>query len=135
MWANGDITSPQKAAEVLRQTGADGVMVGRAAQGRPWLFTQIRHFLHHGTPPAPMPFRTAADTVLRHLEAMYAFYGEAAGARIARKHIGWYVAPLAGGEAFRKHANTLDSAAAQYDAAAAFLENLACETPYWPNEN
>lgn len=135
VWANGDITSPQKAAEVLRQTGADGVMVGRATQGRPWLFAQIRHFLHHGTPPAPLPFQTAADTVLRHLEAMYAFYGEAAGARIARKHIGWYVAPLAGGEAFRKHANTLDSAAAQYDAAAAFLENLACETPYWPNEN
>ncbi|MGF6148010.1 Probable tRNA-dihydrouridine synthase [Kingella potus] len=135
VWANGDITSPQKAADVLRQTGADGVMIGRAAQGRPWLFAEIRHFLRHGTPPAPMPFQTAAAVMLRHLEAIYAFYGSHAGMRIARKHIGWYAAPLAGGEAFRKYANTLDCAAAQYDATAAFLENLARETPHWPNEN
>ncbi|ASP17378.1 tRNA dihydrouridine synthase DusB [Neisseria sp. 23W00296] len=135
LWVNGDIASAEKAAAVLRQTGADGVMVGRGAQGRPWLFAEIKHFLQHGTPPAPIAFQTAADTFLQHLRAMYAFYGDTAGARIARKHIGWYTAPFAEGAALRKQANTLDNAAAQYDAVAAFLDTAPeRRSGLWPSE-
>ncbi|WP_107688439.1 tRNA dihydrouridine synthase DusB [Neisseria wadsworthii] len=130
LWVNGDITSPQKAAAVLAQTGADGVMVGRGAQGQPWLFADIRHYLQTGGLPAPLPFAQAAATMLAHLQAMHDFYGETAGVRIARKHIGWYTARLPQGEAFRKEANRLESAAAQYDAAAGFLES--CPLEHWP---
>lgn len=130
LWVNGDITSPQKAAAVLAQTGADGVMVGRGAQGQPWLFADIRHYLQTGGLPAPLPFGQAAATMLAHLQAMHDFYGETAGVRIARKHIGWYTARLPQGEAFRKEANRLESAAAQYDAAAGFLES--CPLEHWP---
>ena len=135
LWVNGDITSAEKAAAVLRQTGADGVMVGRGAQGRPWLFAEIKHFLQHGTPPSPIAFQTAADAFLQHLQAMYAFYGDTAGARIARKHIGWYTAPFADGAALRKQANALDSADAQYDAVAAFLAAAPeRQSGLWPSE-
>ncbi len=135
LWVNGDITSAEKAAAVLRQTDADGVMVGRGAQGRPWLFAEIKHFLQHGTPPAPIAFQTAADAFLQHLQAMYAFYGDTAGARIARKHIGWYTAPFAEGAALRKQANALDSADAQYDAVAAFLAAAPeRQSGLWPSE-
>lgn len=130
LWVNGDITSPQKAAAVLAQTGADGVMVGRGAQGQPWLFADIRHYLQTGGLPAPLPFGQAAAAMLAHLQAMHDFYGETAGVRIARKHIGWYTARLPQGEAFRKEANRLESAAAQYDAAARFLES--CPLEHWP---
>ena len=132
LWVNGDITTPQKAAEVLRQTGADGVMIGRGAQGRPWLFADIAYFLQHGSPSAPVAFQTASAAMLEHLREMYDFYGETAGLRIARKHIGWYLAPFPDGEACRKHINTLDSAAAQYDAVSAFLERQ--EQGEWPSE-
>ena len=132
LWVNGDITTPQKAAEVLRQTGADGVMIGRGAQGRPWLFADIAYFLQHGSPPSPVAFQTASAAMLEHLREMYDFYGETAGLRIARKHIGWYLAPFPDGEACRKHINTLDSAAAQYDAVSAFLERQ--EQGEWPSE-
>ena len=132
LWVNGDIATPQKAAEVLRQTGADGVMIGRGAQGRPWLFADIAHFLQHGSLPAPVAFQTASAAMLEHLREMYDFYGETAGLRIARKHIGWYLAPFPDGEACRKHINTLDSAAAQYDAVSAFLEQQ--EQGEWPSE-
>ena len=132
LWVNGDITTPQKAAEVLRQTGADGVMIGRGAQGRPWLFADIAHFLQHGSLPAPVTFQTASAAMLEHLREMYDFYGETAGLRIARKHIGWYLAPFPDGEACRKHINILDSAAAQYDAVSAFLERQ--EQGEWPSE-
>ena len=135
LWVNGDITSAEKAAAVLRQTGADGVMVGRGAQGRPWLFAEIKHFLQHGTPPSLIAFQTAADAFLQHLQAMYAFYGDTAGARIARKHIGWYTAPFADGAALRKQANALDSADAQYDAVAAFLAAAPeRQSGLWPSE-
>jgi tRNA-dihydrouridine synthase B len=90
VFANGDIDSGAKARAVLEETGADGVMIGRAAQGRPWLFREIRHFLAHGrelAPPAPAEVR---DIMLAHLEQLYAFYGEHAGVRVARKHLGWY---------------------------------------------
>lgn len=130
LWVNGDIASPRKAAEVLRQTGADGVMIGRGAQGRPWLFADVRHYLETGRMPAPRAFQEAAGTMLGHLRAMYDFYGDSAGMRIARKHIGWYTACLPGGEAFRREANLIDSAAGQYEAAARFLENQ--ELAHWP---
>ena len=91
VWVNGDIDSPQKAARVLAETGADGVMIGRAAQGRPWLFRDVAHYLAHGSLPQPLPFQVASEALLGHIRAMYGFYGEAAGMRIARKHIGWYL--------------------------------------------
>jgi tRNA-dihydrouridine synthase B len=92
VFANGDIDSPQKAAQVLDYTGAAGVMIGRGAHGRPWLFAQINHYLATGEllPEPDMEQRRAQ--VLEHLQALYAFYGEALGLRIARKHVGWYAA-------------------------------------------
>ena len=100
--ANGDIASPERASEVLVSTGADGVMIGRGAQGRPWISREIQHFLDTGEHlPAP-----AADEIeqhfLAHIQALHAFYGERQGLRIARKHIGWYLAGQPGGEASRK---------------------------------
>jgi len=92
--ANGDIDSPEKARFVLDATGADGVMIGRAACGNPWLFEQIRHFFHDGEKhwkPAPA---TILDTIETHLEQLYGFYGDSAGVKIARKHIGWYLGPF-----------------------------------------
>ncbi|ASK28425.1 tRNA dihydrouridine synthase DusB [Neisseria chenwenguii] len=131
VWVNGDITSPQKAAAVLAQTGADGVMIGRGAQGRPWLFRDVRYFLEHGRLPAPLPFAECAAAVLAHLRAMHGFYGEPDGVRIARKHIGWYLAPLPEGETARREINRLDSAAAQYDAVAGFLAQQADRADVW----
>ena len=129
---NGDITSAERCHEVFERYGVDGVMIGRGAQGRPWLFADIAHFLQHGSLPAPVAFQTASAAMLEHLREMYDFYGETAGLRIARKHIGWYLAPFPDGEACRKHINTLDSAAAQYDAVSAFLERQ--EQGEWPSE-
>lgn len=131
LWVNGDITSPQKAAAVLRQTGADGVMIGRGAQGCPWLFADTKHYFETGVLPAERPFNEAAETMLAHLQAMYDFYGEIAGVRIARKHIGWYTALFPDGDAFRREANRLESAAAQYDAVAGYLAGQEAE--YWPS--
>ncbi|MGD9584092.1 MAG: tRNA dihydrouridine synthase DusB [Lysobacterales bacterium] len=111
--ANGDIDSPEKAARVLAETGADAVMIGRAAQGRPWIFREIAHFLTNGE-YLPVPDRATIGTILcGHLENLYAFYGEPIGLRIARKHLGWYVKtdPLAA--AFRAAVNPVDSAKAQ----------------------
>ena len=88
--ANGDIDSPQKAAFVLAHTGADAVMVGRAAQGRPWIFREIAHHLATGELLAPPPLAEVRDILLSHLEQLHVFYGEPAGVRIARKHLGWY---------------------------------------------
>ncbi|MDO5639583.1 MAG: tRNA dihydrouridine synthase DusB [Neisseria sp.] len=131
LWANGDITSPQKGVAVLAQTGADGVMVGRGAQGQPWLFRDLKHYLATGELPAPPGLAECSATMLRHLQAMHEFYGGLAGMRIARKHIGWYLDPLPGGESARREINRLDSAAAQYDAVAAFLEKLPQAADGW----
>ncbi|UOO82203.1 tRNA dihydrouridine synthase DusB [Uruburuella testudinis] len=131
VWVNGDITSPQKAAAVLQQTGADGIMIGRGAQGQPWLFRDLAYFAEHGCLPMPPDLAECSATVLQHVQAMHAFYGETAGVRIARKHIGWYLDPLPGGEAARRDINRLDSAAAQYDAVAAFLDRLPHHTDAW----
>lgn len=121
--ANGDITSPEKARYVLDQTGADAVMVGRAAQGRPWIFREIDHYLRTGMHlPAPLvaEVRKLMD---EHLRAHYAFYGENLGVRTARKHIGWYVRDLPGGEIFRQEMNRLESTAAQLRAVDGFFES------------
>jgi tRNA-dihydrouridine synthase B len=121
--ANGDITGPDKAKLVLDATGADAVMIGRAAQGRPWIFREIDYFLRTGRiMPAPSvaEVRSLMD---EHLRAHYAFYGEFIGVRTARKHIGWYVRALTGGEAFRKRMNTLENCDDQLAAVNDFFES------------
>jgi len=123
--ANGDIDSPHKAREVLRATGADALMIGRAAQGRPWIFREIAHFLKHGTPPPAPTTREVQGWLLQHLHDHYGLYGEAGGVRSARKHIGWAVRSLPGGEAFRAAMNSLDDAAAQWRAVESFFDVLA----------
>ncbi len=120
--ANGDITTPDKARDVLAITGADAVMIGRAAQGRPWICREIDHFLRTGTYlPAPLVAEVRA-LMHEHLEAHYAFYGEFLGVRTARKHIGWYVRELEGGETFRRQMNLLESTADQLAALDQFFE-------------
>ncbi|MBB3224566.1 tRNA dihydrouridine synthase DusB [Pseudoduganella umbonata] len=121
--ANGDITTPEKARFVLDRTGADAVMVGRAAQGRPWIFREIDHYLRTGThlpPPLVAEVRKLMD---EHLRAHYAFYGEYLGVRTARKHIGWYVRDLPGGEDFRQEMNRLESTTDQLRAVDGFFES------------
>ena len=120
--ANGDIDTPQKARAVLDFTKADAIMVGRAAQGRPWIFREIDHFLRTGeTLPPPLVSEVQAR-MLEHLEAHYAFYGDYLGVRTARKHIGWYVRELSGGEAFRQRMNLLEDCGQQLDAVRAFFD-------------
>ena len=121
--ANGDIDSPQKAAQVLHYTGADAVMVGRAAQGRPWIFREIDHYLRTGKVLAPPTVREVRERMAQHLEAHYAFYGDYLGVRTARKHIGWYVRDLPGGEEFRQQMNRLESTAEQLRAVDSFFES------------
>jgi len=108
VFANGDIQTPQQAKQVLEYTGASAVMIGRAAQGNPWLFNQINHYLAHGKIPN-QPNNEEFITVIRqHIEAIHKHYGEYLGLRIARKHVGWYVSSLPNGEAFRKYFNQLE---------------------------
>ena len=111
--ANGDITTPEKAKFVLQHTGADAVMIGRAAQGRPWLFREIAHYLATGAHlPAPA-VDEILDVLLQHLHDLYAFYGEQTGLRVARKHISWYTKGLPGSAVFRHRMNMLESAEEQ----------------------
>lgn len=123
--ANGDITSPSKARDVLAYTGADAVMIGRAAQGRPWLFREITHFLATGIHLAPPLVMEVKRLLLDHLEDHYVLYGEFTGVRTARKHIAWYVNDLPGGMSFRGRMNTLEDCAAQTQAVAEFFDELA----------
>ena len=119
--ANGDICSPQEAQHVLQYTGADGVMIGRAAQGRPWIFREIAHFLDTGE-ELPPPLVTEIHQVLvEHLHALYAFYGRDTGVRIARKHISWYTKGLANSASFRHMMNRLESCEQQLAAVDAFF--------------
>ena len=111
--ANGDIATPGDAARALALTGADGVMLGRAAQGQPWIFREVVHFLATGELLAPPSADERRAVVLEHLHGLYELYGEAAGTRIARKHLGWYVERLPGGAGLRADAVRTDSAAAQ----------------------
>lgn len=107
--ANGDITSPEKAKLVLEATGADGLMIGRAAQGRPWIFREISHYLATGThiaAPTPLEVR---DTLLTHLHNLYEFYGEFTGVRVARKHISWYSKGNSGSAVFRQRVNQAET--------------------------
>jgi len=123
--ANGDIATPEEARRVLAYTGADGIMIGRAAHGRPWIFREFLHFLNEGRrlpPPAPCEMRAVA---LEHLEGIYALYGEELGVRIARKHIGWYTRGFPGAEAFRRDAVLIVSAQAQIAAVGCFFDGLA----------
>jgi len=121
--ANGDIDSPQKAAHVLHYTGADAVMIGRAAQGRPWIFREIDHYLRTGTILAAPAISEVRQRMAQHLRAHYAFYGDYLGVRTARKHIAWYVRDLHGGEPFRQQMNHIDECATQLAAVDAFFES------------
>ncbi|MCL5041758.1 MAG: tRNA dihydrouridine synthase DusB [Gammaproteobacteria bacterium] len=108
LFANGDIDSPEKARQVLDYTGADAVMIGRAAQGRPWLLGQIAHYLAHGSHLAEPDLPAQRDILLGHIRALHAFYGDLQGVRIARKHVGWYLKTLPGAESFRSLFNRID---------------------------
>jgi len=119
--ANGDVDSPQKAREVLRATGCDGVLIGRAAQGRPWIFREVAHFLAKGTHLAAPTDAEIAAIMLGHLRDLYTFYGEHQGLRIARKHLGWYAKTRADGEQFRREVVRFDDADGQYDFTAQWL--------------
>ena len=123
--ANGDIDSPQRARDVLAHTGADAIMIGRAAQGRPWIFREIAHFLATGTLlPEPSPSEVGR-ILLGHLEALYAFYGEQHGVRIARKHLGWYAKDRPENAAFRAVVNGVESAAEQLWMTQRYFDALA----------
>ncbi|WP_165665527.1 tRNA dihydrouridine synthase DusB [Metapseudomonas otitidis] len=113
VFANGDIDSPQKARQVLDATGADALLIGRAAQGRPWLFREITHYLATGELLAVPGLEEVEQILLEHLAALHAFYGEVMGVRIARKHVGWYLATLPGAREFRAQFNRLESTDAQ----------------------
>lgn len=122
--ANGDISSPEKAHDVLAYTGADAVMIGRAAQGRPWIFREVAHFLATGTHLAPPLVAEVKRLLLDHLLDHYDLYGQYTGVRTARKHIGWYVKTLPGGEVFRAKMNLLEDCDAQLRAVGGFFEAL-----------
>jgi tRNA-dihydrouridine synthase B len=130
--ANGDITTPEKARRVLAQTGADGVMIGRAAQGRPWIFREIEHFLRTGAHLPPPAVSEIREVLIAHLHELYAFYGEVTGARVARKHIGWYTKGLARSAAFRNRMNQLPDCAGQLAAVEEFFGELASLGPQLP---
>ncbi len=122
--ANGDICTPEKAKAVLEQTGADGVMIGRAAQGRPWIFREIEHYLTTGEKLPPPAVSEIQSILLEHLEDLYGFYGTETGVRVARKHISWYTKGLSGSAAFRHQMNRLDSVAEQRSMVDDFFRHL-----------
>ena len=123
--ANGDISTPEQAEHVLRRTGADGIMIGRAAQGRPWIFRKITHYLATGEHlPSPKP-REIGDVLVEHLDGLYDLYGDEQGTRVARKHIGWTVRELPGGEGLRGRVNGMTVAQAQRAAVNDYFERLA----------
>ena len=130
--ANGDIDSPQKAREVFAATGADAIMIGRAAQGRPWIFREIAHFLETGEEAAPPLVADVKGWLVEHLGDHYRLHGEFAGVRSARKHIGWTLRGLPGGDEFRAEMNAIDSCEAQIKAVADWFEALADAAPLMP---
>jgi len=124
--ANGDITTPEEVRDVLAYTGADGVMIGRAAQGRPWIFREIEHFLATGEKlPAPLVSEIRI-VMVAHLHDLYGFYGLERGVKVARKHISWYTKGLAGSASFRHRMNRLETCKEQLEAVDCFFEELAC---------
>jgi tRNA-dihydrouridine synthase B len=125
VFANGDVDSPDKARFVLNCTNADGLMIGRAAQGRPWIFREIAHYLATGERLPEPPIAEVRDILLGHLEDLYAFYGEAMGVRIARKHLGWYAKDRPENSAFRAVANRAERAGEQYRLTRDYFDALA----------
>ncbi|MEJ7931126.1 tRNA dihydrouridine synthase DusB [Ramlibacter sp. AN1015] len=130
--ANGDIDSPQRARDVLAATGADAIMIGRAAQGRPWIFREIGHFLATGTLLAPPLVGEVKRLLLEHLQDHYGLYGEFTGVRSARKHIGWYVRSLPGGEELREAINRVEDCTSQSRMVADYFDQLALVTDRLP---
>ena len=124
VFANGDIDSPQKAALVLRHTGCDAVLVGRAAQGRPWIFREIAHYLATGKLLPEPALAEVRDILLGHLEHLHAFYGERSGVRIARKHLGWYAKDRPENAAFRAVVNQAETASEQLALTRAYFDAL-----------
>ena len=123
--ANGDIATPEKVKHVLAYTRADAVMIGRAAQGRPWMFREIQHYLNTGDRLPPPEVDEIHRVLVGHLEDLYAFYGEHTGVRVARKHISWYTKGLAGSAAFRHAMNRLETRDEQLAAVNGFFAQLA----------
>jgi tRNA-dihydrouridine synthase B len=123
--ANGDITSPEQAQDVLAQTGADAVMIGRASLGRPWIFREIVHYLDTGTHAPAADVDEIRGTLVAHLQELHSFYGELAGVRIARKHIAWYTSALKGAERFRAQVNAAENMHAQLSAVNAYFDGLS----------
>ena len=119
--ANGDIDTPEKAEAVLQLTGADGIMIGRAAQGNPWVFKQIQHYLTTKTLLLPPKNTEVCQVLTEHLKNLYEFYGEFSGVRIARKHIGWYIKDKQGAELFRQSVNRVDDANSQLEQVTEFF--------------
>ncbi|EON93369.1 nifR3 family TIM-barrel protein [Marinobacter lipolyticus SM19] len=124
VFANGDVTSPEKAKQVLQYTGADGLLIGRAAQGRPWIFREILHFLETGKHLPVPPLAEVEQILTQHLDALHRFYGEFMGVRIARKHVGWYLQSHDESRQFRKRFNALDEAAEQRDSIQQYFAGL-----------
>ena len=122
--ANGDITSPEKAEQVLNYTGADAIMIGRGAQGRPWIFREINHFLETGQHLVPVLMEEVRSILLEHVKDLHAFYGDFMGVRIARKHVSWYVQTHSQGKQFRSIFNALESEPEQLDALTRYFDNL-----------
>ncbi len=122
--ANGDIDSPEKAKYVLDYTGADAIMIGRAAQGRPWIFREIEHYLKTGTHLQAPKITEIREVLLGHLSELYQFYGEYSGCRIARKHIAWYTKGLRDSNAFRQSMYKVESTAEQAQVVADYFEQL-----------
>lgn len=122
--ANGDISSPEKAKHILDYTHADGLMIGRAAQGNPWIFRQINHYLAHGEHLASPAINEIKQTLIEHLNTLYDFYGDYTGVRMARKHIAWYSKGLRNGNPFRQQMNTLEEPQQQLDFTQQFFAQL-----------
>ncbi|WP_260261238.1 tRNA dihydrouridine synthase DusB [Vibrio intestinalis] len=123
--ANGDIDSPEKAKFVLEYTGADALMIGRPAQGRPWIFQEIQHYLENGTAMPDLPVQEVKDIMLAHVVALHEFYGEYLGPRIARKHVGWYLKEHEQANEFRRTFNAIDAAPLQLEALEGYFDNVA----------
>lgn len=122
--ANGDITDPLKARAVLDYTGADALMIGRAAQGRPWIFREIQHYLDTGELLPPLPIAEVQQIMQKHVRELHDFYGQGKGTRIARKHVSWYLKEHAPDDQFRRSFNAIEDASEQLEALEAYFENF-----------
>ena len=128
IWANGDIDTPEKAKQVLDYTGADGLLIGRAAQGRPWVFREITHFLQTGQHLPPPSALKISNILIEHLKALHAFYGETRGVRIARKHLGWYLRTQPDSQSFLREINRVEAPDQQLDRIRSWFDTLQSKT-------